>query len=704
MRLNYMNYESIVRGYVRKDIHPKLGKRKLALLLLESAFEDKNSLDLDTVREGGSDTKYRKGERNISEEFILPHYSNPDKEKDKEIHDRVSLHFSKKIKDYLTDDKEKITQMISRFRALIEAEKKTRLLPENEEERQAALNHLLELAQKEPYTDFLAETFIYAVHQKNDWNKAPGRFSSNWDEDASVLTEPPQATVPDAKINENPPMPAQTKEKSLKPSVVVRPKLYIVPKPDTAAGSSRRNNARKHIPLARFLARHKKAIAISLAILILLAGTGIFLLGFFARGTDRSIVPDFDRHVLLQMELEQENAVHYYGMGLNNWRRLEYAKAEEEITRALGDLSKYEGQAEMDIARMNNSLGCLYLDMGKYEEAGKLLNSSYHAFRQSFGDTSIEVRAVKASLAQYDFYMGNYDRALKETEEIIELSNPKKDKAIIATTSHFRATVLNSLGRYDEALALYGQVLDLYGDIEQNKSQSMNLAQYTNDSTISDAKREYYKTAARWVVLSYANMGATHLKAGDAEAAREELTKALEYCLNTWFIGQKTLMTADIYRDLAVAKHQLSDIRGAADDAEKAILVQRYLFDFEDNYPGLAQSYLVQADIFAATDSEKALSIYIKAVELAERFFGEQHPQTAAACQALGNFYLGQEDYAQALEYLERALAIRSSLMLMNNMDALPLYRDLQRAADALGYENTYANDARALEESLEGR
>jgi tetratricopeptide (TPR) repeat protein len=358
----------------------------------------------------------------------------------------------------------------------------------------------------------------------------------------------------------------------------------------------------------------------------------------------------------------------------------------------------------MDIARMNNSLGCLYLDMGKYEEAGQLLNNAYLAFRKSFDDKSIEVRAAKASLAQYDFYTGSYDRALKETEEIIEISNRKKDKAVIATTSHFRATVLNSLGRYDEALALYEEVLLLYEDIEKNKSQSMDLAQYTNDSSIADRKREYYKTAAKWVVLSRANMGATHLRAGDAQAAHTELTKALEYCLNTWFIGQKTLMTADIYCNLAIAKQQLGDTRGAMNDAETAIAVQRGLFDYTDDYAGLTVSYRVLAGIQSATGGEAALAAYQKSLELALRDYGEHHPQTALSCQALGVFFLEQGDFAQALEYLERALDIRKSILLTKDVDTLTLYQYLRQASEALGEqskEQAYANEARALEEAI---
>ena len=688
VRFNYGSYAQVMYAYLK----PRPQAQDLPGLLLIAAFE-KEERDLGQEKQTFSKMKnsirsdYFKCKRSIASNSIQDYYWMEN------AHGNVRAHFGEKIITRI--EKGSYKRLTDVLRDLVQGD---RFIDSREQSRLLNLAEKVDCEKEEALVEFLSETFITAVQAENKISDSEREEFTAFIESLKDRKEP--STEQSAEVDDfsgKPPKPATSSHSS-----------NIIPFPYSAS-----NGTQKLPGSDSFFIRYKKTIIISLTILILLAGAGIYFLDFFSGNTDIKIVPEFDRHVLLQMELkqallqmelEQENAVHYYAMGLNNWRRLEYAKAEEEITGALEDLSKYEGQAEMDIARMNNSLGCLYLDMGKYEEAGKLLNSAYNAFRKSFDDNSIEVRAVKAGLAQYDYYMGNYDRALKETEEIIELSNPKKDKAITATTSHFRATVLNSLGRYDEALALYEQVLLLYDDVERDKTQAMNLAAYTNDSSITDAKREYYKTAARWIILSHANMGVTHMKAGDTEAAHAELATALDFCLNTWFIGQKTLMTADIYRDLAVVQHQLGDTRGAMTNAENAILVQRYLFDFEDNYAGLAQSYRVQADIFADTDSEKALSIYIKALDLAEHFFGEKHPQTAAAYQALGRFYLGQEDYTQALECLERALAIRSSLMLMNNMDTLALYRDLQRAADALGQQDklqVYTNEIQALEDAL---
>jgi len=653
----------------------------LAVELLASAIGDIKAKELKTVVDG-SHSRYRGEQQNISPR-IKKYYSSTNKEEDRQIHIKVRECFEDAIvPDYISQEPAHADEMRSQFCALIRGDKC--IHPKTEAEL-LTLDELLELAENGTFSDFLAETFIYAVKQANDAKnpKYLHRTVSSRHRDAPAFGGQPEG------------------KSSSMPS---RPNLYIVPRPNAKPSHPRRASARNHFALARFLKRHKIAISVTMAILVLLAGTGIYLLGFISRSTDMKIIPEFDRHVLLRMKIKEENAVLQYKMGLNNWRRLDYPKAERDIAAAQEVLRGLKGQARMDVARINNSLGCLYLDIGKYEEAFELLNSAYIAFGEAFDEKSIEVRAVKASLAQYEFYTGEYERALKETQDIIEVSNPKKDKAVIATTSHFRATVLNSLGRYDEALALYEQVLLLYEDIQQDKAQAMDLGQYTNDSSISNKKREYYKTATKWIILSYANMGVTHLKAGNAEAASAELAKALELCLNNYFIGQKNLITADIYCNLALAKNLLGDAWDALSDVEKAIAIQRGLFGYEDDYPGLAQAYRVQADICASTDSEKALPLYQKSLELAERFFGEEHPQTAAACQALGSFYLEQEDFEQALACLERSLAIRKSIMLTNNTDTLALYRNLQRVSEALGQPFIYAIESQALEDALKGR
>lgn len=66
--------------------------------------------------------------------------------------------------------------------------------------------------------------------------------------------------------------------------------------------------------------------------------------------------------------LQLSNANHQYEMGLQNWRHLDYPRADRDIREARDEISTQKSQSELDVASINNSFGCLYLDMGKYQE------------------------------------------------------------------------------------------------------------------------------------------------------------------------------------------------------------------------------------------------------------------------------------------------------------------------------------------------
>lgn len=75
--------------------------------------------------------------------------------------------------------------------------------------------------------------------------------------------------------------------------------------------------------------------------------------------------PDFDETFNDHLVIEWKNANHQYKEGLNSWKRLDYTRAELDILTALEEMSKRAAQSEVEIATVNNSLGCLYLDTGK---------------------------------------------------------------------------------------------------------------------------------------------------------------------------------------------------------------------------------------------------------------------------------------------------------------------------------------------------
>ena len=384
---------------------------------------------------------------------------------------------------------------------------------------------------------------------------------------------------------------------------------------------------------------------------------------------------EFDRHLLLKLDIDYDNAVHQYNMGLNNWKRLDYQRASRDISNALNEISQQRAQATIEIAKIKNSLGCLYLDMGKYEEANDFLNSAFITFREALGPDSLEARAARFGISRYDYYTGNHEQALREAQEIIDKSDREKEQAVIASIEHFRANVFDSLGKYDEALAVYQSVLTLYEGFQEDEKLSEELAKYTTDSSVDEYTLNYRRTAIKWIILTYNNIGAVNIHIGDYINAEANLKTALKESLSpdNMFIGEKNLNTAIIYQNLASTVLLAGDTKNATTYIERAIAIQRSLFNYTDEYPGLAESFRVFADIrITEGDAQEALEYYERALKQSESKYGEYHSQTAVSCTSLAKYYMNQGDYEVAKNFLERALDIYTNTgSYLNRSDAI---------------------------------
>ena len=153
---------------------------------------------------------------------------------------------------------------------------------------------------------------------------------------------------------------------------------------------------------------------------------------------------DIDSHIIMKLS----NANHQYEVGLENWKRLDYNRAERDITGAINDITEEKSQAEIDVAKVNNSLGCLYLDMGKYEASYDYLNNAYVTFRDEYGEDDPQTLAVLFSIAQYDYYIGDYDSALKIAQQILDSTDIANNKTVATLVRNLQASIYSNRGNY----------------------------------------------------------------------------------------------------------------------------------------------------------------------------------------------------------------------------------------------------------------
>lgn len=424
-----------------------------------------------------------------------------------------------------------------------------------------------------------------------------------------------------------------------------------------------------------------------LAVLLVVAiGIGAAALSDHHAETSAYTAAHLESGVNNHLLLELSNANHQYEMGIENWRRLDYTRAERDISLARDEISGQIAQSELETAKVNNSLGCLYLDMGRYREAYDYLNAAFVTFRDQLGEESLEARAARASIAQYDYYTGNLEGALAETQYILDFSDVEQEREIITAASHLRAMVYEAQGNWGQALALYEEVLKLYEDIAKDGVLSQRLSDYANDPGLTQSEKDNYTNVIRWIIFTYYNISQVNLQKGEPSAAAEAVQRGLELALSNVYIGRRNLTVSRLYMSLAASRSEMGDLKPALDDIDLAMRIQMNLFDFEGVYPGLVEVYDLYGRLLEEKgDTGQAVQYYQDAIDLALESFGENHPVTAAAYTAMGTYCYRHGEYEAGRELLAQAVEIRKNILADNHPDSAEIYYHLALTQEALG-------------------
>lgn len=388
-------------------------------------------------------------------------------------------------------------------------------------------------------------------------------------------------------------------------------------------------------------------------------------------------------HILLKLS----NANHQYNTGLQNWSRLDYARAERDISEAVNGISEYLSQYEIEVAKINNSLGCLYLDMGKYEMAYDYLAKAKVTFEEAYTKESAEMRAVIFSIAQYDYCVGNYERAKMTVQEIIGLSDPETDKIILTMIEHFQAMLAESAGDYETAVSVYERVLVMYNDIVKDGVLLEGLSRYIQDPNLSQEDKDYYTDALSWIMLTYNQLGQAYNCMGRYEEAISALERGISLSKEeNVSIGQGNLTTSKLYMNRAIALGRLDNVDEAINDIDFSMRIQMYLFDFKEDYPGLVQVYDVYGQLKMIEEkSEEAYEYFDKALELARKAFGDNHPQTAEALNNMGIYERERGDYEEALSRFETAIMVRRNILGYSHPITVQYMIELAKTQNLLG-------------------
>ena len=401
-----------------------------------------------------------------------------------------------------------------------------------------------------------------------------------------------------------------------------------------------------------------------------------------------------DDHVIFELS----KADHDYKTGIENWIRLDYNRAERDIRKAYERMSAAAPVTDADLAKINNTLGCLYLDMGRYQESYELLNDAYVTFGTLYGEDSDQVRAARFSIAQYDYLKGDPSTALKTIQLITDSSEQKNDKALTATALSYKAKIYNDLGDHQKALETYDELFLLYEDILKDGGLTEEYARLNADKSLSQSEKDDQAAALSRILTAMCDKGAALYSAEEYEEAEEVLRNAIEIGEDNIYIGRKNLITSKLYMNLAKVCAARRNTKDAMDHIDLAMRIQKNLFDYQETYPGLVEVYDLYGDLIVKKGEVGSYDRYRSAYDLAMQSYGENHPVTAEAVYCMGKYYAFVNYPDEAVSYFTQAIDIRKNILGYDHESTVRyLYSMAQAYYDAGDKENALSNVKEAV-------
>ncbi|MGD8376706.1 MAG: tetratricopeptide repeat protein [Acidobacteriota bacterium] len=289
------------------------------------------------------------------------------------------------------------------------------------------------------------------------------------------------------------------------------------------------------------------------------------------------------------------------------------------------------GEPEIQ-ATMKDVMGRVYLSLGLYDPAGRLLGDALELRRTLYPDPSEPVAESLDHVGRALHEQGSYDEAEQQLQRSLEMrrelfgpSHPQVAESLrgLALVQQFRRNLDQAQALYDEALAILQEV---YGPRHPE------------------------------VALVLKDLGSLELQRGEYERASELLRRALE--IQREEIGGDHPAIADTLNALAMSLHNQDDFQEAERLYRESLEMRERILGPQHPHTASVRGNLA-ALFYQQREFEKAEPIFRETLELQRVSLGDDHPSVALSMTNLAVLLsaLGRLEEAEPL--YRGALAIR---------------------------------------------
>lgn len=339
-------------------------------------------------------------------------------------------------------------------------------------------------------------------------------------------------------------------------------------------------------------------------------------------------------------------------LGEINFKLGNFEVAQQALEKALNLSNQVSGDQSDHGAEIMANLASVYMRLGGYQEALNYYQQSLSIKEDLFGKDDPGTRKTHDNIGIIYTYMGRFDEAIKSQNRGIELlvKQAKVDSIELATS-------------YSNLAFSYGQMGDSYGA----------LSLYMKNLEIS---RRHLPEGHYLIVRAYNNVGAILTRMGDFNRALNFHKEALNLIQS----NSENVSTPD----LGVTYVNLGACSLHAGDHEKGSFYYKKALDFDlmslpPTHPYIAEDLSFIGDAhFEGEQYDSAVFYHKQALEINLAQFGQQHMAVATSYNNLSKDYQYLQDFEAALSHSEKAIAAAQNSAKINHKLAQTINRKVQ--------------------------
>jgi eukaryotic-like serine/threonine-protein kinase len=341
------------------------------------------------------------------------------------------------------------------------------------------------------------------------------------------------------------------------------------------------------------------------------------------------------------------------------------------LDRGVQEAQSLNGDPKVQ-AELYQTLGTIYDQLGKFDQADSLLHSALDRRKALFGPDSTEVAESLVALGQLRSDQAQYDEAEQFTRQALDMSkrhlpatHPRVGKA-----TYTLGEVLENQGKYDQAIPVLNEAVRIQSapgeataDLAESLTELANTQFYAGHLDTSNSlnlrvlamDRKLYGERHPNVAEDLINLGAIQSEWGHYAETERYYREALDIIQN--FYGKDHPETASVMTLLGRSLNSQGRFNEAADLLRESLGIEERVYG--EVHPRVASALGELGKVAMQQGKlDEAESDFRRQADIYREVYKGRHYYIGSALANLGGVYMERKQYARAERSFRDALLI----------------------------------------------